>query len=94
MCAVQDDGDETELDLSEDWRQAGMYYVRIIRSTCHLLGDALDNQKHVTTLESDLDFADDIKGILNLWTLVLKTLCRPIFLNNRATLDKVSNGSN
>ena len=33
----------------------------------------------------------ELKGVLHLWTLFLKTLC--IFLQNKATLDKVSYGS-
>ena len=32
-----------------------------------------------------------IKGVLHPWTLFLKTLC--IFLKNKATLDKLSHGS-
>ena len=34
---------------------------------------------------------DDLKGVLHLWALFLKTLC--IFSNNKATSDKVSYGS-
>ena len=33
----------------------------------------------------------DLKGVLHLWALFLKTLC--IFSQNKATLDKVSYGS-
>ena len=36
-------------------------------------------------------YDENIKGVLHLWALFLKTLC--IFSKNKATSDEVSNGS-